>query len=198
VKSQSKFILMAIDEFKAWIKNQMISRPISLIQNHHTWEPSYDNFNGKNHFDLVVAMEKYQMGPPDNFAQIAQNITTFPDGMIMICRSLNIAPAGIKGANTAGICIEHVGNFDTGHDQMASAHQETILALNAALCMRFDLPADTDSIVYHHWYDLDTGKRTNGIGNVKTCPGTGFLGGNTVKAAQANFIPQVIERMVMV
>ena len=54
------------------------------------------------------------------------------------------------------------------------------------------LESRLDTIVYHHWYDLDTGKRTNGTGNTKTCPGTAFFGGNTTEAAAANFIPLVV------
>jgi N-acetylmuramoyl-L-alanine amidase len=100
-------------------------------------------------------------------------------------------PAGIKGANTGGICIENTGNFDVGGDSMSAAQRDTIVQLNAALCRKFRLAPNTDTIVYHHWYDLNTGARTNGAGTTKTCPGTGFFGGNTVADAAANFVPLV-------
>lgn len=66
-----------------------------------------------------------------------------------------------------------------------------ILFLNALLCKKFNLAVNTDTIVYHHWYDLDIGKRTNGTGKVKTCPGTAFFGGNSVEDARKYFIPLI-------
>jgi hypothetical protein len=58
------------------------------------------------------------------------------------------------------------------------------------------LPVDIDHVVYHAWYNLDTGARDNLDGKKvdkqhKTCPGTGWFGGNSVQSAQANFIPLV-------
>ena len=46
-------------------------------------------------------------------------------------------------------------------------------------------------MVYHHWFDLNTGARTNGTGTTKSCPGTAFFGGNSVGHAQRNFLPRV-------
>ena len=125
------------------------------------------------------------------FSDIAQNITTFPDGTLAICRPLSKMPAGIKGANRGGICIEHIGNFDLGGDQMSEAHKDTIIRLNALLCSKLKLKPDTESLVYHHWWDLKTGKRKNGEGITKTCPGTAFFKGNKMADAIANFIPEV-------
>lgn len=132
------------------------------------------------------------------FSDIAQNLTTFPDGTIAVCRPFNIAPAGIKGANAYGICIEHFGNFDVGGDKMTDEHRKTILFLNAVLCEKFKLPINTESIVYHHWwsaegekvFDLKTGKKLQGS-PAKSCPGTAFFGGNTVLDAQQHFIPLI-------
>ena len=184
-----KFTLFSFDEFRNWLIPFQVSRHIKLVQNHHTWLPDYSLFNGNNHFQLLKSMEKSHL--ERGFSEIAQNLTSFPDGKIALCRSLDKIPAGIKGANTYGVCIENLGNFDIGKDNMADAHRDTILRLNALLCKKFILPTDTDSIVYHHWYDLDTGQRTNGSGNTKTCPGTNFFGGNTVQNCQENFIPRV-------
>jgi hypothetical protein len=128
----------------------------------------------------------------NHWSDIGQNLTTFPDGTIALCRPLNTAPSCIKGANAFGIGMEHVGNFDIGADVMSSQHKEIILFANAAICKRFKLIPNTDTIVYHHWYDLKTGERKNGSGITKTCPGTNFFGGNTIAAAQQNFIPQVV------
>jgi uncharacterized protein YgiM (DUF1202 family) len=65
----------------------------------------------------------------------------------------------------------------------------------AHLCRRFRLPPGSDTIHYHHWWDLNTGKRTNGTGTTKTCPGTQFFGGNSVAAAETNFISLVNQQI---
>jgi hypothetical protein len=196
MKTKGKFILFEnINEFKEWLFAKKITRKIKLIQQHHCWKPSYSDFNGKNHFELVAGMEKYQMGKPNHFFQIAQTFTIFPDGTIMLCRDINIVPAGIKGANSNGICVENVGNFDVGKDVMTETHKKTIIKVNALLLKKFNLIASDQSIVYHHWYDLNTGKRINGTGVVKTCPGTNYFNGNSVDAANKNFISLIKEEM---
>ncbi len=184
------FQLMDIDEFGTWLAAQQVSRVISLIQNHHTYLPDYKNFTGKNHFERLKSMKDYHM-ISNHWSNIAQTFTTFPDGKVAVCRSLNDVPIGIKGHNSKGICIEHFGNFDKDKDQMSPAHRNTILKINALLCKKFNLPVDTDHIVYHHWYDLNSGQRLNGKGATKSCPGTAFFGGNNVEDANAGFIPLV-------
>lgn len=185
-----KFTVFTFDEFKTWLDGQHVNRVIKLVQNHHTYLPAYAQFKGDNHVTMLKGMESFHL--TRGFAEIAQNLTTFPDGKIAICRSLDKIPAGIKGANQNGICIEHVGNFDIGADAMTAANADTIVKLNALLCRKFNLTPNTNSIVYHHWYDLNTGVRTNGTGSTKSCPGTNFFGGNTVAACEANFIPKVV------
>jgi hypothetical protein len=190
MQTQGKFILMTIAEFQQYIQRQSVNRHITHIQNHHTWSPSYRNFNGSNHFQKLKGMEAYhkQVG----FDQIAQNITTFPDGTIAICRSLNTKPAGIKYANEGGICIEHLGNFDRGKDQMTEIHKRAIIKVNACLCHKFELTPDTSRIVYHHWFKLSNGQRDGGgIRDHKTCPGTAFFGGNKEDDCKAHFLPLV-------
>jgi hypothetical protein len=193
VKQQGKFILMTLDEFKKWLSNQRVSRKIKLIQNHHTWLPDYKTFNGKNHFQLLQSMERSHM--ERGFAEIGQNFTTFPDGTIGVCRNMNTSPAGIKGANSIGICIEHVGNFDLGGDIMTVEHKNTIEGINAALCDFFNLTPNTSTIVYHNWFDLNTGERLNGKGSTKSCPGSNFYGGNSVAMAEKNFIPAILTKV---
>lgn len=193
MQQQGQFILMNRQEFKDWLFKTKFNRYIVRIQNHHTWEPSYNDFNN-NHFSLLNGMKSYHVDTM-GYGDIAQNLTTFPDGLIAVCRSFELKPAGIYGANTAAICIENIGNFDS--DTMTDEQKKTIVFINAVLCQRFNLKPSTDTIVYHHWYDLNTGVRTNGSGSTKTCPGTMFFGGNTVEAANAYFIPlikQFIER----
>lgn len=184
-----KFTLFTFGEFYNWLAGKNFIRVIKLVQNHHTYIPRYEHFKGNNHFQMLNGMEQSHL--ERGFNEIAQNITTYPDGTIAVCRSIDKIPAGIKGANQYGICIEHVGNFDINGDTMTEQHRDTIIRLNAALCQKFNLTPSTDTVVYHHWYDLTTGERTNGTGNTKTCPGTAFFGGNTVADAQANFIPRI-------
>ncbi len=194
MQKQGKFLLFAnAGEFAAWLDTITVTRRIALVQNHHTWMPNYSTFKGTNHFQMLQGMEAGHI--ERGFAEIAQNLTTYPDGSIAVCRDMDKIPAGIKGANTGGICIEHVGNFDTGGDTMSDVHRDAIVQLNAILCHRFQLTPSTNSIVYHHWYDLNSGVRTNGTGVTKTCPGSNFFGGNTVEAAAANFVPLVAQAL---
>ena len=189
MEQKGRFILCSIDEFSDWLNQARIARSIRLIQNHHTYIPGYSHFKGNNHFAMLQGMEYGHL--QRGFNEIAQNLTTFPDGKIAICRSLDKIPAGIKGANQAGICIEHIGHFDKGGDTMRPEHKDCILKLNAMLLKKFSLPANTDTVVYHHWWDLNSGLRTNGSGATKSCPGTNFFGGNTVEAASQHFIPAI-------
>ncbi|MFF2090197.1 N-acetylmuramoyl-L-alanine amidase [Paenibacillus sp. NPDC058174] len=202
MQSNENFILFQNHvEFDNWLQHEKVSRTIQWIQNHHTWKPDYSNFNGRNHFERLESMRSFHM-KERSFTDIAQNLTTFPDGTIAysIKRPFNTAPAGIKGANSQGICIEHFGNFDANGDIMNDQHSEAILQLNYLLCIKFNLPIDTAHVVYHHWYSTDgtrvydfvSGKKLSGI-SAKSCPGTQFFGGNTVLDAQKNFIPKIRE-----
>lgn len=189
MKVIGKFILLDLNEFEGWLADQKVVRRIGLVQQHHTYIPGYKHFKGDNHFALCQSMERSHLAR--GFAEIAQHFTSFPDGRIMVGRSLDKIPAGIKGANANGICIEHLGNFDKGGDKMTEAHRATILTMNKLLLKRFKLVASDQTIVYHHWYDLTLGKRIakEGTGSTKSCPGTNFFGGNTIAAANQSFIP---------
>ncbi len=191
MRTEDGFILLAdADEFGAYLASAQVGRPIRRIQNHHTYIPGYAHFTGSNHFSLLRAMKRDHV-VNRKWSDIGQSLTTFPDGTIAVCRPLAQVPAAIKGANTGAIAVEHVGWFDAGQDTMTDAHKAIIVRSNAALCHRFQLTPSVDSIVYHHWYDLNTGKRTDGTGTTKSCPGTAFFGGNSVAAAEANFLPLV-------
>jgi hypothetical protein len=184
-----KFILLELTEFSDWLNSQNVTRQIKLIQHHHTFVPDYKLFKNDNHLQLCKSMERSHL--ERGFAEIAQNLTTFPDGKIMVCRNINMIPAGIKGANTFGICIENLGNFDKGMDKIKKRQKETIISITRTLLSFFNLAASTNSVVYHHWYDLTLGTRITieGTGVTKTCPGTAFFGGNTVEAFTKNFLP---------
>lgn len=182
---------MTIDEFEQWMSAQQVARTVFFLQEHHTYSPSYANFKGNNHFSLLVGMKNYHVNY-NGWWDIGQHFTTFPDGMIATGRSLEWSPACIKGRNANAICVENVGNFDKGKDIMTEAHRDTILRSAAAIAKRFAIPVNADRIVYHHWFDLNTGGRTNGnSGSVKSCPGSDFFGGNKVPYAQKHFLPFV-------
>ena len=172
-----QYILLNKLGFYKFLTDNPIKRDIRFIQNHHTWKPIYDNFHGDNHLKLCEGMKRSHL--KRGFSDIAQNITTFPDGLIMICRSMETTPAGIKGKNTGGVCIEHVGNFDIDGDVMTQEHKDCIIWLNKELLNYFSLEANIDTVVYHTWYAS------------KSCPGTNFFGGNTKEDAQANLIPLI-------
>lgn len=190
MRQEGKFILFNTIEFGSWLERFPASRVVRLIQNHHTWIPSYEHFDrNPNHFEHLKSMEDAHL--QRGFSEIAQNLTTFPDGMVATCRSIDKIPAGIKGANKNGICIEHLGCFDAGHDRMSAEHEKCIIDVNALLCDRFGLTPNTNTVVYHHWYDLVTGERKDGAGTTKSCPGTAFFSGNKPDAAENEFIPKI-------
>ncbi|QHS57058.1 SH3 domain-containing protein [Mucilaginibacter sp. 14171R-50] len=186
------FTLMSIQEFETWIDARQLARTVLTIQEHHTYSPAYTQFNGSNHFALQQGMKNYHVNA-NGWSDIGQHFTTFPDGTIMTGRSLEKSPACVVGQNANAICIENLGNFDSGKDAMTPAHRDTIIRITAKLCKRFRLPVNTNSIVYHHWFDLSTGERNNGTKNNKTCPGTSFFGGNKVADCVANFLPLVTQ-----
>lgn len=196
---QGQYVLMTREEFRHWLFNNRFTRKVSLIQQHHTWSPSYKHFNGSNHFALLKGMENYHVKEA-NWRNIAQNLTTFPDGTVAVSRPFNDAPEGSIGpkANSVGIAIENVGNFDLGHDSMTKEQRETIVYVTALLSIKFGLTPSIDSITYHHWWDMQTKERVldNSKGaSVKTCPGTNFFGGNSTQSAKSHFYPLVTRKM---
>lgn len=190
MKTKFGFTLYTLNEFEAYLKNLRVGRTVLYIQQHHTFMPSYQHFNGNNHFELQKGMKDYHVGT-NGFIDIAQHYTIFPDGTVMTGRSMELAPAGIKGFNSGAICIENLGNFDLGKDAMKPEQKTAIIKATALLANKFSIPVNTDKIVYHHWFNLSTGERNNGTKNNKTCPGTNFFGGNKVADCQTKFLPLV-------
>lgn len=184
------FTKLSLAEFEDWIKNLKISRTIIKVQQHHTYLPSYIHFNGSNHFERQKAMKDYHVNQ-NGWNDIGQHFTIFPDGSVLTGRSLEKSPACITGQNANSVCIENFGDFDKGKDIMTTEQAQAIVKVTAFLCSKFNLPINTNSIVYHHWFHLSTGVRNNGSGGNKSCPGTNFFGGNKVADCENNFLPLV-------
>lgn len=188
------FTKMTIDEFIGWIRIQRVARTILSVQQHHTWIPNYSHCTEKNHFDRQQAMKNHHVGV-NGWADIGQHFSVFPDGSIVSGRSLERVPACITGHNAHSICLEHVGNFDKDGDIMSNAQKTSIIKMTAAICRKFNLPVNTNTIIYHHWFELGTGHRNNGNRNNKSCPGTAFFGGNKVEDCERAFLPLVREEL---
>ncbi len=195
MQTQSGFTAMSVAEFENWLPGVTVARTITFIQQHHTWLPNYAGFHGDNHFTMQRNMKHHHVSN-NGWSDIGQHFTIFPDGMILTGRPLNNAPACIFGNNAKALCIESVGDFDIGQNQMTAAQRDSILRVTAAMLRRFSMiPRNDRGIVYHHWFDLNTGARLNGGGSSKSCPGTAFFGGNTLAAFNANFLPAVLAVM---
>lgn len=203
---EGQYVLMTRDEFRDWVFNHLFTRKIGKIQQHHTYQPSYQQFNGTNHFTLLKGMEDYHVNSM-KWSTISQQLTTFPDGKVAVGRSFNTPPEGSFGLlnesamreiEADALAIENVGNFDAGNNQMTAEQRETILTVTALLMMRFGLSPSIDTITYHHWWDINSGERVldEGQGHaVKTCPGTDFFGGNSTTDAKSHFYPMVTRKM---
>ncbi|MEX0308392.1 MAG: hypothetical protein AB3N12_13490 [Ruegeria sp.] len=181
-------------EFPAWIQAQSISRTCVRVQQHHSWKPRYSNFNGSNHFDLQRGMKRYHIDH-NGWADIGQHFSIFPDGVIVTGRSLNRSPACIYRANSRAFCIENVGDFDAGGDQMRAEQAESIFSTTKALLQKIGISTPTrTNVVYHHWYD-GSGDLVYHNSGQKSCPGTGFFGGNKLADFETNFLPQLKAEM---
>ncbi|OIK11095.1 hypothetical protein BIV60_18920 [Bacillus sp. MUM 116] len=203
---EGQYVLMTRDEFRDWMFNHIFTRKIGEIQVHHTYQPAYQQFNGSNHFALLKGMEDYHVNGM-GWSNISQQLTTFPDGKVAVCRPFNTPPEGSFGLlnksamheiEKDALAIENVGNFDVGNNQMTAEQRETIITVNALLMLKFGLTPSIDSITYHHWWDVNTGERVldDSKGHaIKSCPGTGFFGGNSTTSAEKNFYPLVVQKM---
>lgn len=195
MQQKGNFLLMSREEFRPWLQKQKITRPISRLQVHHTYMPDYSTTAKNSEFTILENMRNFHV-KTNGWRATGQNITVFPNGMIAISldRNLNDVPAGIRGANTGAICVENIGNFNAGGDVITAEHRKTIIHLYACMAEKFNIPIDTDHIVYHAWYTA-TGTRLPDYDpkrSSKTCPGDKWWGdGNTIAAAKKNFLPQI-------
>lgn len=187
----SEFKKYNIDEFEKYITSLNVSRGIKLIQLHHTYVPGYRQFTGNNHIQLQSGMRNYHINT-NGWSDIAQHFTIFPDGAIVTGRSIEMIPAGIKGANAGAICIECVGNFDAGGDVMKKEQKDAIVRVVKILTEKFSLQPE-NAVIYHGWWTAagkKLGDYTKGK-SAKTCPGTNFFGGNTRVAFERNLLPLI-------
>lgn len=190
MESKYGFDKFTLAEFEVWIEKLKVARTIRTVQQHHTYLPNYSHFHGDDHFKIQRGMQNHHVNS-NGWNDIGQHFTSFPDGTIVTGRSLESSPACIYGFNSNSICIEHLGDFDSGNDEMTPEQANTAVKMTAAICKKFSIAVNTDKIVYHHWFNLSTGERNNGTGKNKSCPGTNFFGGNKVADCEANFIPLV-------
>lgn len=194
MQSKFGFLKMNLEEFKEWLAKQHVARTILKIQQHHTFLPSYIHFNGTNHFERQRAMANHQI-LTNGWNNIGQHFTIFPDGTILTGRSLELTPACIFGQNANAICIENFGNFDLGKDMMTRLQESAIVQVTSLLCNKFNIPINTNHIVYHHWFNLSNGIRNNGTKNNKSCPGASFFSGNKVEDCQQYFLPLISKKI---
>ena len=187
----SNFKSFDLSTFKDYISGLKVTRKITLVQLHHTYIPSYKHFKGNNHEALQDSMRRTHINT-NKWVDIGQHFTIFPDGVILTGRNINTAPAGIYGANSNGICIECVGNFDNGGDTMTEAQKNAIVGVTKILLDKFGLNAKT-GVTYHAWWTsggTSLGTYVKGR-SAKTCPGTNFFGGNTKEAYEKNLLPLI-------
>jgi hypothetical protein len=188
------FLKFSAQEWIPWFEALHIRRKITFVQVHHTYRPAYAQFKGDNHFQLQSGMRQYHMRQ-NGWRDIGQHLTLFPDGTLVTGRDFDLAPACIFGQNTHGICLEVLGNFDLGMDVMSREQAGSLLLFLASLCKKFNWVPGSDRIVYHHWYSLKTGNRTRDKSQVKSCPGSGFWGGNEEEDLARFLIPDVRKTM---
>ena len=67
-EQQGKFVLFDVTELARWLHASAVHRQIRLVQNHHTFLPSYQHFDGTNHFDKLTGMEHSGRVDMDAFA----------------------------------------------------------------------------------------------------------------------------------
>ncbi|PYY28393.1 peptidoglycan recognition protein family protein [Paenibacillus illinoisensis] len=198
---KGNFLLLELSEFRSWLQKQKVTRSIKGLQVHHTGAPNYTTrkmVNGiaqQDHFKCLEGMRDFHINT-NKWKATGQHLTLFEDGKVGVSldRDLNMTPACIYNNNAGYVGIEIIGCFDKGVDTMTTIQREATVHLYAALCEKFYVPVNTDKIVYHAWYSASGTKLGDYLPgrSSKACPGTAFFGdGNTVAAANKNFIPQV-------
>ncbi|PLS08010.1 peptidoglycan recognition protein family protein [Neobacillus cucumis] len=144
------FEILTVDQ----VIQRLKGRKYRYTQVHHTWEPSHNDFNGKNHLQLQQAMRNYHVNTR-GWDDIGQHVTLMPDGLFVTGRPFNETPAGIVGYNEGAFMTEMLGNFDIGHDVLEGAQLNSMLKLQ-----HFLVTSCGAQIMFHREHAS------------KTCPGT--------------------------
>ena len=207
MKKQFNFIRFDnINEFENWLNKEIVTRKISRLQVHHMSLPNYTTWENT---DKRIYKDNRELGRTkalDDYGKnkwkykdshnhyIAQHFNIFPNGKITTGRSLNSKPIGITGWNENAICVEIYGDFDKNKDIMTTAQKQSVIALYALLCKKFNIKPSTDTIRAHCWFtsggvylgDYYASK------SAKSCPGTNFMNfGNSRSAFVNNFYPLI-------
>ena len=207
MKKQFNFIRFDnINEFENWLNKEIVTRKISRLQVHHMSLPNYTTWETT---DKRIYKDNRELGRTkalDDYGKnkwnykdshnhyIAQHFNIFPNGKITTGRSLNSKPIGITGWNENAICVEIYGDFDKNKDIMTAAQKQSVIALYALLCKKFNIKPSTDTIRAHCWFtsggvylgDYYASK------SAKSCPGTNFMNfGNSRSAFVNNFYPLI-------
>ena len=207
MKKESGFILFDnINEFEKYLNNEKVTRKISRLQVHHMSLPNYHTWDTtdkriyKNNRELGRTKALDDFGKNKwrykdcNNHYIAQHFNIFPNGKITTGRSLNSKPIGITGWNENAICVEIYGDFDKSKDIMTAAQKQSVIALYALLCKKFNIKPSTDTIRAHCWFTSGGVYLGDYYANksVKSCPGTNFMDfGNSRSAFVNNFYPLI-------
>ncbi|WP_053216042.1 peptidoglycan recognition protein family protein [Guptibacillus hwajinpoensis] len=170
----SKFEIITADQVIEMLKGRKYSR----AQVHHTWKPNHSDFNGKNHIALQDSMYRYHVNVR-GWDNIGQHLTLMPDGLFVTGRPFWSMPAGIKGYNTGAFMIEHLANFDNGHDKLNGAQ------LNSSLKVYQYLVKECGAeIMFHNEHAA------------KSCPGTGVNRDDFIYSVLA-YTPNQVEPKVI-
>lgn len=162
---------VTIDELIGMLKNYNYK----YFQIHHTWKPNYSTVYQKDAKgnlkytpeQLNQNMKTYHVGK--GWGDIAQHISTFPDGTILIGRNFGKTPVGITGKNTGAFALEQVGDFDLGQDIITVAQRNVLLKLIAHFVSVGTKP------IFHREYAS------------KTCPGTSLHKNGLIEASKYYF-----------
>ena len=165
MKKQFNFIRFDnINEFENWLNKEVVTRKISRLQVHHMSLPNYTTWENT---DKRIYKDNRELGRTkalDDYGKnkwnykdshnhyIAQHFNIFPNGKITTGRSLNSKPIGITGWNENAICVEIYGDFDKNKDIMTTAQKQSVIALYALLCKKFNIKPSTDTIRAHCWF----------------------------------------------
>lgn len=207
MKKKFGFILFDdIKEFESWIFDEKVTRKITRLQVHHMSLPNYNTwittdkrlFGDNRELSRTKSLDDYGKSKwhySDNCNHfIAQHFNIFPNGKITTGRSLNSTPIGIRGFNENAICVEIYGDFDK--DIMSTPQKNSVIALYAILCKRFNIEPNPHNIRPHCWFTSSGKYLGDYIKNksAKSCPGTKFMNfGNTYDDFVNNFYPLIKE-----